>query len=167
MKSPAKSKKQIRIAELSMEDGSTVTDMTEMANVFNEYFINTVSNLRATTDETQIGTSKLENFVSSAFDNYITHFDIPVMTHEETLKMIETLRHGKPTGPDDISVKVRKLAAPALCHPLTKFLTSPYKTVTSLGNGKLHVLLPCTEMVFVTIKTITDKYLYCIYYRSC
>ena len=40
LKSLTKSKKQSRIIELSMEDGSTVTDMKEMANMFNEFFIN-------------------------------------------------------------------------------------------------------------------------------
>ena len=119
MKSLTKSKKQSRITELSMEDGSTVTDMTEIANMFNEFFINIASNLRVTTDKLQMDTSKLENFISSTFDiNYITQFNIPAMTEEETLKMIETLPHGKATGPDDISVKVLK---PAFCHPLTKF----------------------------------------------
>ena len=47
------------------------------------------------------------------------------MTHKETLKMIETLPHGKATGPDGISIKVRKLASPALCHPLAKFFNMP------------------------------------------
>ena len=47
-----------------MEDGSTEADMTKMANVFNEFFVNSISNLRATTDESHIDTSKLENFVS-------------------------------------------------------------------------------------------------------
>ena len=89
------------------------------------------------------------------------------MTEEETLQMIETLLHRKATGPDDISVKVLKLAVPAFCHPLTNFLTCPYKTVTSLGNGKLHMLLPSTKMVLVTIKTITDQYLCCLYYLNC
>ena len=44
-----------------MEDGSTVTDMTEMANMFNEFFINIASNLRFTTDKLQMDTSKMEN----------------------------------------------------------------------------------------------------------
>ena len=53
-------------------------------------------------------------------DTHITHLN-PVMTEEETLNMIETLPHGKAIGPDDISVKVLKLATPASCQPLTKF----------------------------------------------
>ena len=112
-----------------MEDDSTVTDMTEMANMFNEFFINIASNLRVITDKLQMDTSKLENFISSAFDNYLTQFNIPAMTEEETLKMIETLPHGKATGPNDISVKVLKLVAPAFCHLLTKFFN------LSLQNG--------------------------------
>ena len=87
LKSLTKSKKQSRITELSMEDGSTVTDMTETANMFNEFFINIASNLRATTDKLQMDTSKLENFISSTFDNYITQFIIPAMTEEETLNI--------------------------------------------------------------------------------
>ena len=133
LKSLTKSKKQSdgpgRITELSMEDGSTVTDMTEMANIFNEFFFNIASNLRVATDKLQMDTSKLENFISSTFDNYITQFNIPAMTEEETLKMIEILLHGKATGSGDISVKVLKLVAPAFCHPLTKFFN------LSLQNG--------------------------------
>ena len=76
-----------------MEDGSTVTDMTETANMFNEFFINIASNLRATTDKLQMDTSKLENFISSIFDNYITQFIIPAMTEEETLNIARNWRH--------------------------------------------------------------------------
>ena len=64
------------------------------------------------------------------------------MTEEETLQMIETLPHGKATGPDDISVKVLKLAVPAFCHPLTKFFNLSLQNGYFPRKGKIARVTP-------------------------
>ena len=60
--------------------------------------------------------NKLENFISSTLGNPITQFNIPEMTVQDTLKMVEGLPHGKATGPDEISVRLLKLVAPIYCQ---------------------------------------------------
>ncbi len=88
--------------------------------MFNDYFINIVSELGANFTTTVADTSKLESFVTSKLDNYITQFNIPDVRVQDTLRLIENLPSGKATGPDDISARVLKLAAPVFCHPLTR-----------------------------------------------
>ena len=58
--------------------------------------------------------SKLEEFVSSTVDNFVTQFNIPLITVQETQKFIDNLSSSKATGADEISVKVLKLVSPVL-----------------------------------------------------
>ena len=88
--------------------------------MFNDYFVNIVSELGASFTTTEEDTSKLESFVSSKLENYITQFNIPNITVEDTLRLIENLPSGKATGPDDISARVLKLVAPVFCYPLSR-----------------------------------------------
>lgn len=92
--------------------------------MFNEYFVNIASDLRATSDKMEMDTSKLEDLISSTLDNYITQFNIPPMTEQETLEMIEGLSSGKATGPDAISLRVLKLVAPVFLSPFNKTFQS-------------------------------------------
>ena len=81
-----------------MEDGCRVTDMTKMANVSTNFSL-TLSVIYVLQRTNHILIRVSWRTLSHRLDNYITQFNIPVMAPEETLKMIETLRHGKATGP--------------------------------------------------------------------
>ena len=83
------------------------------------FFANIASALRANLLSVDLDTSKLEYFVSSRLDNYITQFNILAITAQQTLRLIVSLPHGKATGPDGVSVRLLKLFAPALRQPLT------------------------------------------------
>ena len=56
--------------------------------------------------------SKLEEFVSSTVDNFVTQFNIPLITVQETQKFIDNLSSSEATGADEIRVKVLKLVSP-------------------------------------------------------
>ena len=64
----------------------------------------------------------LEKFVSSTVDNFVTQFNIPLITVQETQKFIDNLSSSKATGADEISVKVLKLVSPVFGQPLTRLI---------------------------------------------
>ena len=64
------------------------------------------------TSSVSFDSSKLEEFVSSTVDNFVTQFNIPLITVQETQKFIDNLSSSKATGADEISVKVLKLVSP-------------------------------------------------------
>ena len=66
--------------------------------------------------------SKLEEFVSSTVDNFVTQFNIPLITVQETQKFIDNLSSSKATGPYEISVKVLKLVSPVFVQLLTRLI---------------------------------------------
>ena len=86
LKSLAKSKKQNNIKELVREHGSIEMNVEVMANMFNEFFVTIAGALRANLLSVDLDTSKLEYmyFVSSRLYNYITQFNIPAITVQQT-----------------------------------------------------------------------------------
>ena len=91
-----------------------------MANMLNEFFVNFASGLSPNSTPSELDTSRLESFVSSKLDHLDTQFNIPAITEQDTMRMINNLSSRKATGSDGISVKILKLAAPVLCQPLTR-----------------------------------------------
>jgi hypothetical protein len=66
--------------------------------MFNDYFVNIVSELGASFTTTEEDTSKLESFVSSKLENYITQFNIPNIYNSGRHPEIN-LPSGNATGP--------------------------------------------------------------------
>ena len=83
-----------------------------MANMLNEFFVNIASGLSPNSTPSELDTSRLKSFVSSKLDHLDTQFNIPAITEQDTMRMIHNLSSRKATGPDGISVKILKLAAP-------------------------------------------------------
>ena len=89
-----------------------------MANMFNEYFVNIAQELKQSqTSSVSFDSSKLEEFVSSTVDNFVTQFNIPLITVQETQKIIDKLSSSKATRADEIGVKVLKLVSPVFVQP--------------------------------------------------
>ena len=82
--------------------------------------VNIASDLSPNSTPSELDTSRLESFVSSKLNHLDTQFNIPVITKQDTMRMINNLSSRKATGSDGISVKILKLAAPVLCQPLTE-----------------------------------------------
>ena len=123
LKSLTKSQKSTKITELRREDGTLETDTSAMANILNEYFVNIAQGLKQSqTSSVSFNSSKLEEFVSSTVDNFVTQFNIPLITVQETQKFIDNLSSSKATGADEISVKVLKLVSPVFVQPLTRLI---------------------------------------------
>ena len=117
LKSLTKSQKSTKVTELRRENGTLVTDTSVMANMLTEYFVNI-----AQASPVSFDSSKLEEFVFPTVDNFVTQFNIPFITVQETQKLIDNLSSSKATGADEISVKVLKLVSPVFVQPLTKLI---------------------------------------------
>ena len=118
LKSLTKSQKSTKISELRREDGTLETDTSAMANMLNEYFVNIAQELtQSQTSSVSFDSSKLEEFVSWIVDNFVTQFNIPLITVQETQKFIDNLSSSKATGADEISVKVLKLVSSVFVQP--------------------------------------------------
>ena len=123
LKSLTKSQKSTKVTELRREDGTLETDTSAMANMLNEYFVIIAQEHKQNqTSSVSFDSSKLEEFVSSTVDNFVTQFNIPLITVQETQKFMDNLSSLKATRVDEISVKVLKLVSPVFVQPLTRLI---------------------------------------------
>ena len=84
LKSLTKSQKSTKVTELRREDGTLETDTSAMANMLNEYFVIIAQEHKQNqTSSISFDSSKLEVFVSSTVDNFVTQFNIPIITVQE------------------------------------------------------------------------------------
>ena len=85
LKSLTNSQKSTKVTELRRDDGTLETDTSAMANMLNEYFVNIAQEHKQNqTLSVSFDSSKLEEFVSSTVDNFVTQFNIPLITVQET-----------------------------------------------------------------------------------
>lgn len=84
LKSLTKSQKSTKVTELRREDGTLETDTSAMANMLNEYFVIIAQEHKQNqTSSISFDSSKLEEFVSSTVDNFVTQFNISIITVQE------------------------------------------------------------------------------------
>ena len=84
LKSLTKSQKSTKVTKLRREDGTLETDTSAMANMLNEYFVIIAQEHKQNqTSSISFDSSKLEEFVSSTVDNFVTQFNIPIITVQE------------------------------------------------------------------------------------
>ena len=95
LKSLIKSQKSNEITELKRDDGTMETDRVAISNMLNDFFVNFP---QPSNDQTnQFDTTNIEEYVSSKIGNFVTQFNIPEITVEETKKHIDKLSLS--TGP--------------------------------------------------------------------
>ena len=81
------------------KDGEEITYYFEMANEFNNFFVNIASHLKGPILDSDF--TKVKQFVNRTVpDN--TYFNIPLITEEKTRKMLLSLDTSKSTGLDQI-----------------------------------------------------------------
>ena len=110
-----RNKKQSTQSSKFISNGKEISDRTEIANLFNNYFINIGPTLASKIPQ------KGDKYLS-----YLSHLNIDSMfleptTRCEVIKIIMNLKDGAP-GPDDICPKKIKIIANCISHPLTKLV---------------------------------------------
>ena len=75
-------------------------DTSKMVNMLNVYFVNIAQILPNSL--VSFDSSKIEESVSSTVDNFVTQFNIPLITVHETQKFIDNLSSSKASGAEEI-----------------------------------------------------------------
>ena len=101
----------------SMNSGHTrIEDSLEMANEFNDFFVNIASKLKEPVGKTNH--DKLKEFCQSKLPSD-TKFKIPQVLKENVLKFFSKMDINKATGTDMIGPRLLKLAAPYIADEVT------------------------------------------------
>ena len=108
--------KQTTIDSLNSDD-TPIDDPLEMANEFNEFFVNIASKLKESAD-TNTSHDKLKEFCQSKLPSN-TKFKIPQIQKENVLKFFSRMDINKATGTDMIGPRLLKLAAPYIVGEVT------------------------------------------------
>ena len=94
-----------KTTELKKEDRASETNTLKMANVLNDFFVNIVKQMGDDSISSRpFNERKLHEFVSSKIENLVTQYNIPPITVQEVVKLIDRLSCSKATGPDAIPV---------------------------------------------------------------
>ena len=134
--------KQTTIDSLNSDD-TPIDDPLEMANEFNEFFVNIASKLKESA-VTNTNHDKLKEFCQSKLPSN-TKFKIPQIQKESVLKFFSRMDINKATGTDMIGPHLLKLAAPYIVGEITA--TTVSTTLFFQQSGKKQRLLPFTKVV--------------------
>ena len=112
--------------------GSVIKDPKQIANRFNEYFINV-----GPTVCSQIDISNKKSFDSYITNRIYTSLTFQLVSSEDISKIIRKFKPKPSSGHDGISLKLLKFIAPAIIEPLTHLVNQ--SLVTGIFPDKLKV----------------------------
>ena len=137
-------------------DGEDVTDSQEIAQHFNDYFVNSVNtmfnplNFDICGNNSETSTSERDNDENLINDNesnistYNNSYDLPVVTVDFVINEINCISVKKATGPDDVSIKLLKIACkvPNVIKSLTHILNLSLDQGDFLSEWKIARVQP-------------------------
>ena len=153
-------RKQSKISSVK-NNGIHIEDPTEIANTFNNFFVNFATKLK----EPVMNSShyKLRDFCNSKLSES-TKFNINNIEKYKVLKHLSTMDLSKATDTDSIGSRLLKLAAPYIADDIT-YICNHSINLPSPGNGKKLRFHHCTKMAPMMMLIITAPYqfyLYCL-----
>ena len=144
-----------------VEDGIIINDDKEIAEIFNDHYINIVENATGTAPSTVSNNTSQDQDrtnVNQIIENYKNHpsiekirenvpeneleFTLPFATKEHINKIIKNLDTSKATGPDEIPAKLVKLVADVLDEHLTFIINNDIKRQMFSENAKIAHVAP-------------------------
>ena len=109
--------KQSNISSIKNTDGKSHTeDPTEIANAFNNFFVNIASKIKEPVNNS--GHDKLKEFCQSKISED-TNFEIPNIEKGKVLKYLSNIDISKAKGTDNIGPRILKLAAPYIAGDIS------------------------------------------------
>ena len=102
------------------ENGKKIRDRVEIAEIFNNYFSNLVKSLTSDVN-TEFDPTTTSDFVQKFKDSDVKLLFSDIST-QEVHDIIQAIPTGKATGTDGLSIKLLKIAAPAIIESLTKLI---------------------------------------------
>ena len=118
-------RKQSEIGSFHTEEGSYTEDPSEIANMFNDFFVNAASKLKEPINPSNH--DKLKEFCNGKISNDTT-FEIPSVDKEKVLKYLSNVDISKATGTDNIGPRLLKLAAPCIAEGITFICNSSIRS---------------------------------------
>ena len=113
-------------------DGKTIKDSQQIAEKFNDFFLNIGTNLAASLET---NTSKTHR--SYLNSNILTSFGFNLVDEDHINKIMKSLKNKTLSGHDGISIKLLKYLSPALLKPLTLIINQ--SLITGLFPEKLKI----------------------------
>ena len=109
-------RKQLGIVSLNTDENSHIEDPSEIANTFNDFFVNVASKIKEPAHPSNH--DKLKDFCNNKISQD-TAFKIPTVDKEKVLKYLSNIDTSKATGTDNIGPRLLKLAAPCIAEEIT------------------------------------------------
>ena len=100
-------------------DGSDITDNADIANEFNNFFINIATNLSAPIPESDF--KHIKDFVDNKVPKH-TYFNIPLITEDKTRKYLSSLDISKATGLDQLGPRLLKMSTNIITSDITRII---------------------------------------------
>lgn len=122
------------ITSIQDSDGNNVEDPQQLANMFNEYFINIPLSLVADLPDTGVDPSGCVYQVNSLF--------LYPVSEQEILKIINSLKNKKSVGCDSLSVELLKEIAPEISHALVHLINTSFSTGEFPIKLKQSIIVP-------------------------
>lgn len=113
-----------------MHQNTNITDSKEIADIFNEYFINIIQTNDVISQDRMTPTT------------YDTPFDLGACTSEEVINIISTLNTNSANGYDDISTKFLKRYKDILAEPITRHINQCFKEGIYPDELKIGNVIP-------------------------
>ena len=110
----------------SLKVGNSETDdPAEIANGFNDFFINIADNIKEPTEPTSH--EKLKEYCKEKIPEDVV-FDLPMLTKDKVIKYLKHLDIRKSTGTDDIGPRLLRMSSPIIAESLTYICNLSIKT---------------------------------------
>ena len=91
-------------------------DPAEMANAFNDFFINIAENIKEPIEPSSH--ERLRDYCKEKIPDDVV-FDMPLLTSDKVMKYLNNLDIRKSTGTDDIGPRLLRMASPIIAESLT------------------------------------------------
>ena len=104
---------------------SDIDDAAEIANAFNDFFINIADNIKEPIEPSNH--EKLQDYCKERIPENVV-FDLPMLTEDKVLKYLKKLDIRKSTGTDDIGPRLLRMSSPIIAESLTYICNLSIKT---------------------------------------
>ena len=118
------------------ENGDLVTESRSIAEIFHSFFVSQPQRLLASIKSTFCNESLLNSLKIKI------KFEIPHISTEKVLQMVNSMPANKATGADGLSHKLLKIAVPSISSSVTRLINYCISTNTFLSKWKVAKVTP-------------------------
>ncbi len=113
------------ILGVKSDTNELISNVDDMSNLFNDYFVNVASKLKGPTQPSNF--EHLRNSVNSKIPNE-TFFEIPEVSEQFVRKLLSRLDDSKATGLDNIGPRLLKMSANTIAGSITSLVNKSIRS---------------------------------------